>query len=163
MDLSGAEIVAVLVATSAAFVLSASAGLGGSLILVPALSAILGPKPGIALAALSAYGFSLVVVYHNPVAWIPPGIPGRDAILEVDENVGGAANIALLIESKPGKTIKDRDVLVALEKLERHIAAYEDPTKDFQVVNNITSVLDVVRESWRATSVLPTPVGPENR
>jgi uncharacterized membrane protein YfcA len=45
-------LLACLVAAGAAFTLSASAGLGGSLILVPALSPILGAKQGVALAAL---------------------------------------------------------------------------------------------------------------
>ena len=43
---------AALIAAAAAFTLSASAGLGGSLILVPALSLLLGAKQGVALAAL---------------------------------------------------------------------------------------------------------------
>ncbi len=46
------EIVLVLLAAGAAFTVSASAGLGGSLILVPALALVLGTKEGIALAAL---------------------------------------------------------------------------------------------------------------
>jgi uncharacterized protein len=43
---------ATLVAIAAAFTVSASAGLGGSLILVPALALTLGTKEGVALAAL---------------------------------------------------------------------------------------------------------------
>ncbi len=41
-----------LIFAALSFTLSASAGLGGSLILVPAMSLILGPKEGIAVAAL---------------------------------------------------------------------------------------------------------------
>lgn len=48
--------VAALVAAAVAFTLSASAGLGGSLLLVPALSVLLGPKEGVALAALLLAG-----------------------------------------------------------------------------------------------------------
>lgn len=43
---------AVLIAVAAAFFVSAAAGLGGSLILVPALALVLGTKEGVALAAL---------------------------------------------------------------------------------------------------------------
>ncbi len=43
---------AVLFAVAAAFFVSAAAGLGGSLILVPALALLLGTKEGVALAAL---------------------------------------------------------------------------------------------------------------
>jgi uncharacterized protein len=46
------EVALVLLAASAAFTISASAGLGGSLVLVPSLALVLGTKEGIALAAL---------------------------------------------------------------------------------------------------------------
>lgn len=46
------ELLLVLFAAGAAFTTSAAAGLGGSLILVPALALVLGVKEGIALAAL---------------------------------------------------------------------------------------------------------------
>jgi len=45
-----------LSAILASFTLSASAGLGGSLILVPALALVLGTKEGVALAALLLAG-----------------------------------------------------------------------------------------------------------
>lgn len=45
-------VIPVLIAVVAAFMLSASAGLGGSLILVPTLALVLGTKEGVALAAL---------------------------------------------------------------------------------------------------------------
>lgn len=45
-------VLTVLLAVAAAFTVSASAGFGGSLILVPALALVLGTKSGVALAAL---------------------------------------------------------------------------------------------------------------
>ena len=45
-------VVAALAAAAASFTLSASAGFGGSLILVPALGLLLGIRQGVALAAL---------------------------------------------------------------------------------------------------------------
>ncbi|MFQ5637533.1 MAG: sulfite exporter TauE/SafE family protein [bacterium] len=45
-------IVLIIALSALSFMLSASVGLGGSLILVPALSLFLGPKQGIALAAI---------------------------------------------------------------------------------------------------------------
>jgi uncharacterized membrane protein YfcA len=50
--MSSLEFVLVLFAAGAAFTTSAAAGLGGSLILVPALALVLGTKEGVALAAL---------------------------------------------------------------------------------------------------------------
>lgn len=53
----------VLIAVAASFAVSASAGFGGSLILVPALALVLGTKEGIALAALLLAGNNLVKVW----------------------------------------------------------------------------------------------------
>lgn len=60
-----------LTATFASFTLSASAGLGGSLILVPALALVLGPKEAIALAALllGANNVVKVVAYRRTLPW----------------------------------------------------------------------------------------------
>jgi uncharacterized protein len=66
-----------LVAILASFILSASAGLGGSLILVPTLALILGTKGGVALAALllACNNVVKVVAYRKSLpyrksAWI---------------------------------------------------------------------------------------------
>jgi uncharacterized protein len=57
----------VLVAVAAAFFVSAAAGLGGSLILVPALALLLGTKEGVALAALllAANNVVKVIAYRR--------------------------------------------------------------------------------------------------
>jgi len=52
MDLTAVSLFILVLVVPASFVLSSSAGLGGSLILVPALVMALGTKEGIALAAL---------------------------------------------------------------------------------------------------------------
>lgn len=62
MDLGGWVIVPTLVAIVASFAVSASAGLGGSLILVPTLALVLGTKDGVALAALLLAGNNVVKV-----------------------------------------------------------------------------------------------------
>ena len=58
-----------LAASALAFVLSAAAGLGGSLILVPALSLLYGVKEGVALAAILLAGNNIakVVAYRRTV------------------------------------------------------------------------------------------------
>ncbi|QQM46320.1 TSUP family transporter [Streptomyces liliifuscus] len=53
----------VFLAVAAAFTLSASAGFGGSLILVPTLALVLGTKSGVALAALLLGANNLVKVF----------------------------------------------------------------------------------------------------
>jgi uncharacterized protein len=61
----------IVVGTAAACTLSASAGLGGSLVLVPLLALTLGTKEGVALAALLLGANNLVklIAYRRSVPW----------------------------------------------------------------------------------------------
>lgn len=88
-------------------------------------------------------------VYHNALTWVPNEHPIRKTTHTVDRELGGATDLTLLIEAKPGKTLRDRELLVGLERLERHILAYEHPIEG-KIVGNVTSLLDVVRETSRA-------------
>lgn len=72
-------ILLLIVAVPAAFALSASAGLGGSLIMAPALMLAFGPKQGVALAALllAANNVFKVWSYRDTIPWRPSlGIVG---------------------------------------------------------------------------------------
>lgn len=64
-------LVLVVLAVAASFTVSASAGFGGSLILVPALALVLGTKEGIALAALLLAGNNVVkaLAYRDFLPW----------------------------------------------------------------------------------------------
>lgn len=72
------QLVVIGVAVAASFCLSASAGLGGSLILVPALSIALGAKEGVAMAALLLAGNNVVKVVAYRRA-----LPFRESVLVV--------------------------------------------------------------------------------
>lgn len=63
--------VLVLVGVAASFVLSAAAGMGGSLLLVPVLGLVLGPKEGVALAALllATNNVLKIIVYRPSLPW----------------------------------------------------------------------------------------------
>ncbi|MDH3689218.1 MAG: sulfite exporter TauE/SafE family protein [Gammaproteobacteria bacterium] len=63
--------IAALVGAFLAFTLSASAGLGGSLVLIPILVLFLGAKQGVALAALllAANNIAKVIVYRQSIPW----------------------------------------------------------------------------------------------
>jgi uncharacterized protein len=64
---SALSVALMLLATGVSFTVSASAGLGGSLVLVPALALVLGTKEGVALAALllAANNVVKVVAYRD--------------------------------------------------------------------------------------------------
>ncbi len=68
--------VAVLVAVALSFTVSASAGFGGSLVLVPALALLLGTKPGAALAALLLASNNVVKLwaYRGTIPWARAGL-----------------------------------------------------------------------------------------
>ena len=60
-------LVAVLVAIAVSFTLSSAAGMGGSLVLIPVLIAVVGVKEGIALSALllAANNVAKVIAYRT--------------------------------------------------------------------------------------------------
>jgi uncharacterized membrane protein YfcA len=85
-----------LVAVAASFAVSASAGLGGSLILVPTLALVLGTKEGVAMAALLLAGNNVVkvIAYRRT-------LPVRSSALVVALIAVGAAIGARLLVSSP--------------------------------------------------------------
>ncbi|MEJ7618960.1 MAG: sulfite exporter TauE/SafE family protein [Pyrinomonadaceae bacterium] len=64
-------VILALLSAALAFVLSASAGMGGSLILVPVLGLLLGPKEGIAVSSLLLGGNNIVkvIAYRQTIPW----------------------------------------------------------------------------------------------
>jgi hypothetical protein len=94
VDLLTAAVVLVLVYAS--FVVSASAGLGGSLVMVPTLALFLGSKQGVALAALLLAGNNVmkIIAYRRT-------LPFRAASLIVVLIVLGAALGSTLLVNAP--------------------------------------------------------------
>ena len=91
---------ATLAAITLAFAVSASAGLGGSLILVPILALVLGTKEGVALAALllASNNMVKVIAYRRT-------LPFRKAAVVVGLLALGAAVGARLLVSSPEETV----------------------------------------------------------
>jgi hypothetical protein len=85
-----------LACAAVAFMVSASAGLGGSLILVPTLSLLLGPKTGIAVSALllGCHNVAKVIVYRRT-------LPLRSIIWVFLLTIAGAAIGARLLVAAP--------------------------------------------------------------
>ena len=102
------------------------------------------------VAAVSALGVFHLKVHHDGLDWLPPDEPVRLAVEKLEETVGGTANLAIMVEAPEGETLKHRKTLLALERLERHILAYDGGGASADVVRNVTSLLDPIRETWRA-------------
>ena len=108
-----------MVAASAAFTVSAAAGLGGSLILVPALALVLGTKEGIALA-------SLLLALNNVVKVIAyrQTIPLAQSALVIVLTIVGAAIGATLLVSAPASVVSVAVVsVIALSLLGEWLAS----------------------------------------
>jgi uncharacterized membrane protein YfcA len=93
-------VVITLVAVSVSFMVSASAGLGGSLILVPTLALVLGTKEGVALAALllATNNVVKVIAYRKT-------LPFRKALAVVVLVAIGAFIGARLLVSAPVEAV----------------------------------------------------------
>lgn len=97
-------ILVITLAIYAAFVVSASVGLGGSLVLVPVLVLAIGPKEGIALAALLLAANNVLKVYAYRAT-----LPLRQSAVVLACTVVGIAAGAAVLTSAP-----ERVVLVAV-------------------------------------------------
>ncbi|MCP4600968.1 MAG: MMPL family transporter [Proteobacteria bacterium] len=104
------------------------------------------------LAIVAGLGVSLLRVYHDVREWLPEDNHTLKALTAFEDTVGGTSNIALLVKAKQGEDLRDREVLLALERLEKYILAYEDKNNPGKIVSNTTSLLDPIRESWRAVN-----------
>jgi uncharacterized protein len=86
-------VLVVIIIAAVAFTLSAAAGMGGSLLLVPAMALVFGPKAGIALAAV-------LLSYNNvwKLAAFRRDVPVRSALpLLVLSVLGSAAGARLML------------------------------------------------------------------
>ncbi|HJQ75697.1 MAG TPA: sulfite exporter TauE/SafE family protein [Acidimicrobiia bacterium] len=90
----------VLVAAAVSFTVSASAGLGGSLVLVPSLALALGTKEGVALAALLLAANNVVKVFAYRET-----LPFRKALLVIILVAVGAALGARLLVAAPDQVV----------------------------------------------------------
>lgn len=93
-------VVITLIAVAVSFTVSASAGLGGSLVLVPTLALVLGTKEGVALAALllAANNVVKVFVYRETM-------PYRKALVVIALVAVGAGVGARLLVAAPEQVV----------------------------------------------------------
>jgi len=92
--------VVTLIAVAVSFTVSASAGLGGSLVLVPIMALVLGTKEGVALAALLLAANNVVKVFAYRET-----LPLRKALVVIVLIAAGAALGGLLLVSAPERVV----------------------------------------------------------
>ncbi len=92
--------VVTLIAVAVSFTVSSSAGLGGSLILVPILALVLGTKDGVALAALLLAANNVVKVFAYRAT-----LPFRKSLVVIVLTAVGTALGAFLLLSAPERVV----------------------------------------------------------
>lgn len=93
-------VVITLIAVAVSFTVSASAGLGGSLVLVPTLALVLGTKEGVALAALLLAANNVVKVFAYRET-----LPYRKALVVIALVAVGAGVGARLLVAAPEQVV----------------------------------------------------------
>ncbi|NRA32352.1 MAG: MMPL family transporter [Polyangiaceae bacterium] len=106
---------------------------------------------GLLVGLVSTVGATRLAPSQGGVEYLPLDHPARVATHQADELYGGVDDIRLLIDAKDGGNIKNREFMLALAKLEGEILAYRDPLTGGEMATSVISVLDVVRETHRAT------------
>jgi len=94
MEFDALTVVILALVIPASFVMSAAAGLGGSLILVPGLMLAIGTREGIAVAALllACNNIAKVVVYRKTLPW------GASALIASAVIAGSALGATLMLQ-----------------------------------------------------------------
>lgn len=105
---------------------------------------------GVLVLIAAAMMWPRIRVWHEPIEWYPEDEPIRVAFRQIDEHMGGASQLTLLVEPTGENGLRDLKLLQGLEKVEAEILAYHDAKIDKVLAGNAISLLDVVRETRRA-------------
>ncbi len=102
------------------------------------------------LFLLAIYFSTQLRVWHNPLIWLPKDNGIKVSFDVMDKEVGGTANVILMITPKGENGVKSLKLLQGMEQFENYVKQYKEPDTGLPLAGNITSVLDVVKESNKA-------------
>ena len=100
------------------------------------------------LTCVALIGASRLRVWHNPLSWLPSDEPTAETFAIVDKEVGGTANIQLLIKGGE-QGMRDLELLKGVEALKSHIMSYQHPEHG-DIIRNVININDIVKETRRA-------------
>ena len=89
-------------------------------------------------------------VWHDPLTWFAEDDPVRVSYGIVDQALGGASFLSLVLECNSEQGFKNLKTLKSLEALENALMKYHDRELNKRVLANPTSILDIVRETRQA-------------
>ncbi len=103
---------------------------------------------GLIITFIALFGATKLRVWHSPLAWLPEGQPTKIAFDITDREVGGSANLQLLIEGGE-RGMKDLELIKSIEALKEHITSYIHPEYG-EIIGNSININDIIKETRRA-------------
>jgi predicted RND superfamily exporter protein len=103
-----------------------------------------------ALLGLAVVSMGSLKFYHNPADWVPASADVTRAFRALNDNVGGASNVVLLVDSGKVGGLKDPELLARMSRLEEHIRTYRHGPQHEPIIDNTTSVVELLRRGARA-------------
>lgn len=104
----------------------------------------------IAAVLVSVVASSQLFVHHDPLNWLPENHTLGTSMQRVDENFAGSSTITILVEPKEPYEVRDAEFLARLDRFSSTLLTYRTPHDERAMVGHVTSILDPVRETWRA-------------
>ncbi len=105
---------------------------------------------GLILFFVAIFGASRLEVWHDDLETLPNDHPIKSAVLEVDRELGGVANIQIVINADSIEGgVKNIHLLHALESMSKHLLNYVSPQGE-KIVGHALSVTNIVKETRRA-------------
>lgn len=98
---------------------------------------------------LGGVGIARLKTHHDPMAWVPAEHPLRLSFDELGSHFGGVADVTVHVKLREGHKLTDPAVIKALESLEQHVLAYDDPSGTDMVASS-ESVLNLLRQGGQA-------------
>lgn len=96
----------------------------------------------LAIAAISAFGISKIVINDNPIKWFEPSHRIRVADATLNERFSGTYPAYLVIDGKTEGAFKDPENLALLESLQRHLETLSN-------VGKTASINELVKTVYR--------------
>ena len=101
----------------------------------------------LAVMVLSVWGASKIVIWHNPMKWLPEDSATRLANETIDRELKGSTNLEVIIDTKKENGIYDPDFL---NRLERAVNVFDTFTSTKVSAGKAWSITTVLKETHQA-------------
>jgi hydrophobe/amphiphile efflux-3 (HAE3) family protein len=100
-----------------------------------------------ALAVIALIGALQLRFSHNPVSWIPKHSAAAIATDVIDQRLGGASPMEIIIDTGRENGLHEPDLLNRIERLHRRVERFIDEGEE---IGKAISIADIIRESHQA-------------